>query len=137
MQSYDYWLMLCGIDKAVHVMLKDLNTILSYWGTILYNAKIDLQKYGHDELIIWKSGAIEREWRFRYNERWQVLCRQILMFGFFQSQSFRPIRLIGLDYGPLTSDWKIWHSEPTDASVGDFWRLIEKKEELMPGTWID
>jgi hypothetical protein len=42
-----------------------------------------------------------------------------------------------IEYGPEVRDWKIWWSEPTDRFVGDFWRLVEPKPSVMPGSWVE
>jgi hypothetical protein len=30
-----------------------------------------------------------------------------------------------------------WENEPTDEFAGEFWLMLDKKEEIMPGTWVD
>ena len=44
-------------------------------------------------------------------------------------------RVTGMSYGPNPEDWYIWLSEPSDSFVGDFWALVARPIETMPGEW--
>jgi len=95
----------------------DFDAVINTWATILCDAGVNLVDYGCREKLIWQNGNITKEW--------PITLR---------------VRLIGFEYGPSPSDWKIWQNEPTDIFAGEFWRTMERgevREELMPGTWID
>jgi hypothetical protein len=44
-------------------------------------------------------------------------------------------RVIGFAYGHSPEDWNIWLAEASDAFVGQFWDIIERPVEVMPGAW--
>ncbi|KAH8820779.1 hypothetical protein F5884DRAFT_827109 [Xylogone sp. PMI_703] len=81
--------------------------IVRLWVAELANAGVDLLSYG-ERTKIFKS-------RRRY----------------------LPYHLTGLIYGPTPDDWQVWASNPLDELAGEFWNLVEKPEERMPGSWIE
>ncbi|KAJ5670459.1 uncharacterized protein N7477_005822 [Penicillium maclennaniae] len=86
-------------------------TALRSWLTGLKAAGI-----GRKEVKLWKSGTVQREiFCVGGNEEWK--------------------RLINLVYGAYPSDWNIWFSECSDSYAGEFWDLIEREVEAMPGGW--
>ena len=97
----------------------DPSISLHIWITILYNAGVNLVEYGRREQLIWQSFDVIREWGTpldNYENRF---------------------RFVGFTYGRLPNDWRIWLNEPTDQYVGDFWMMLDKRIDIMPGTWID
>jgi hypothetical protein len=92
-------------------------TGLGSWLTELEAAGIDLDGFGQKEVNIWKSENIRRDFRSVSEKgvRWK--------------------RLINIVYGANPSDWNIWFSESSDSHAGEFWDLLEKETEVMPGSW--
>ena len=89
---------------------------LRSWLTGLKAAGVNLNRYGRKEVKLWKSGNVQRE----------ICC-----FGGRGEWK----RLINIVYGADPSDWNIWFSECSDSYAGEFWDLIEREVEAMPGGW--
>jgi hypothetical protein len=47
------------------------------------------------------------------------------------------VHLFSLSYGPNPEDWHVWFDNPVDEVVGEFWEMVEREEEIMPGTWVE
>lgn len=89
------------------------------WLEQLEAVGVDLSEYGKAEELIWKNQTIRREFWVRD----RVLEMHI------------SLRVIGFTHGPSPKDWHIWMSDPTDSYVGEFWEMIERPVEVMPGAW--
>lgn len=87
---------------------------LRSWLTGLEAAGFSLNGYGRKEVKLWKSGNVQR-------------ILEICAKG--------RIQLINVVYGASPSDWNIWFSECFDSYAGEFWDLIEREVESMPGSW--
>ncbi|KAJ5661899.1 uncharacterized protein N7477_009515 [Penicillium maclennaniae] len=74
-------------------------------------AGLDLERLGAIEWCIWKNESTQRE---------------------FNGGLHRVTRIA---YGPLPEDWGIWLSEPSDPFARDFWALVARPAEIMPGGW--
>ncbi len=48
-----------------------------------------------------------------------------------------PFRFLSLEFGPRPQDWRLWVSNPVDELAWQFWELVEREKQVMPGTWID
>jgi hypothetical protein len=99
----------------------ELNNGLQCWVSTLRDLGVDLIGYGQRETLLWSHGA--------------VLDRDVpLYYGpYYSGQK----RLLGFTYGPCPEDWRLLEDEPTDEFAGDFWQLVERKVEVMPGSWIE
>lgn len=95
------------------------NSAIQVWLSKLDSAGIDLVKYGETEQYLWKERAIGREFD-GWNIGEQMTDRQ---------------RVIGFTYGRYPEDWNMWLAETSDAFVGQFWDIIERPVEVMPGAW--
>ena len=101
---------------------------LNWWIERLYEAGVDLIGYGLKEKDIWGQVDVTQECTCHFHNAWSI------------DSGYPPsswTRLIGFSYGPSPTDWIFWESEPTDEFAGDFWLMLERKEEVMPGTWIE
>jgi len=98
---------------------------MNSWLSTLSDSGINLTEYGQAERSTWSS--VDYSLRFRINDQWDP----------FSDYYFGQRRLISFDYGPSPKNWKLWENEPTDEFAGDFWLMLDRKEEIMPGTWID
>jgi hypothetical protein len=110
----------------------DFNPIVRLWASELKLAGVDLITYGAKEKALWTFDVVNPDqWIYVGLQRSGPLCDpclgEFLYFHFLSS----------LEYGPDPEDWKVWVSNPMDEMAGEFWEMIEKKEEVMPGTWID
>lgn len=136
----DAWIGLChdflsvGID--IHYIVNGRTPLLSYiegwlsersslaangfvvqlWLEQLEAVGVDLSEYGKAEEFVWKNQTIRREL-----ETWRGISITL--------------RVIGFTYGPTPKDWHLWISDPTDSYVGEFWNMIERPVEVMPGSW--
>lgn len=81
------------------------------WLKDMKAAGVDLEKLGATEWCIWKDQSFQREFNGGLH------------------------RVIGITYGSRPEDWYIWQSEPSDSFVGDFWALVARPAEIMPGGW--
>lgn len=97
---------------------RNLELVMRLWISILFNSGVDLQVYGQRESLTWVN--IET-------------CTSLHDFDY----NFGQIRLLGFEFGPSLKDWKLWQNEQTDGFAGDFWQMIERRVEIMPGTWVE
>jgi hypothetical protein len=95
-----------------------MHRALKWWIQTLYEANIDLVEYGVKEKAVWDKMDVARE------------CCYVGPLQFWR-------RFIGFSYGPSPKDWVFWGNEPWAEYAGDFWLMLERKEEIMPGTWIE
>lgn len=105
--------------------------LLQRWALELQAAGVDLAAYGAKESDLWKSGAVDTSFKVfvcsSYDDPFALqLGGQWLKFHLFS-----------LSYGPSLEDWHVWFTNPVDELVGEFWEMIERKEEIMPGAWIE
>lgn len=91
--------------------LEDFHVGIRAWLKDMRAAGLDLETLGGNEWRIWKSGNVQREFNGGLH------------------------RVTGMAYGPSPEDWYIWLSEPSDSFVGDFWALVARPAETMPGEW--
>jgi hypothetical protein len=139
----DAWIGLCrdflrvGID--IHFIIHGRTPLMSYvegwlshwsssaanqfavqpWLEQLEAVGVDLSEYGKVEEFIWRNQTIQRQF-------WA--CDKSLKVNVM-------LRVIGFAYGPSSKDWHIWLSDPTDSYVGDFWNMVTRPVEVMPGAW--
>ena len=103
----------------------NLQHAIMSWISTLSDFGVDLREYGLQERSTWKP--VEISTKFIHSGPLDL----------FSDYYFGNRRLINFDYGPSPKDWRIWENEPTDEFAGEFWLMLDKKEEIMPGTWID
>ncbi|KGO60495.1 hypothetical protein PEX2_086770 [Penicillium expansum] len=139
----DTWIELCReflrVTNDIHTLVQKRTPFISFvvgylrywtwnppnpysvqmWLEQLETVSVDLNEYGRTEESIWKSGTIQREFG-----SWNGHLKEI-----------QSLRVIGFAYGPSPEDWRLWLSEPSDSYVGDFWRMVARPVEVMPGAW--
>lgn len=115
LEGYITWL-----DKKKYLVMA-WNSGFRVWLKDLQAAGVNLQQFGQNEEKVWKEELIdlEREY-FASESTWGVPWS-------------RP--LIGFSYGSSPNNWVLWLSERCDSFALDFWRLIEREIEVMPGGW--
>lgn len=90
---------------------EDFHIGLRAWLKDMKAAGIDLERFGATECRIWKNPSFQREFNGGLH------------------------RVISIAYGSYPEDWYIWQTEPSDSFVGDFWALVARPAEIMPGGW--
>jgi hypothetical protein len=100
-----------GVYRSSVVQPGSIHIGFRAWLSDLKAAGLDLEMLGATEWYIWKNERIRREFNGDLH------------------------RVIGIAYGPRPESWYIWLSEPSDSFVGDFWALIGRPFEIMPGSW--
>lgn len=98
---------------------KACNSAIQAWLCNLEAVGIDLAAYGETEQYNWMNKASRREF-----SAWNI-----------EEQCHDTQRVIGFAYGPSPKDWHIWLPEASDPFVGEFWDMIERPVEEMPGSW--
>lgn len=91
--------------------LDNLTAALRSLVVALAAAGVDLVHYGRRETALWLLISTE-------------------------DNLYRP-RIIGFEYGPDVSDWKIMTEQPGDQYAGIFWTLIEDPPREVPGSWYE
>ncbi|KAE9378461.1 hypothetical protein N431DRAFT_479482 [Stipitochalara longipes BDJ] len=90
---------------------------------------------------LYKLGVNLKEYGLKESLTWEPLEVQISYIGGQEDKNsdyyFPRRRVLGFSYGPYPEDWRVWESEATDEFVGDFWLMLDKREEIMPGSWIE
>jgi hypothetical protein len=110
----------CFVEKGL--VSVDINPILRVWLKSLQYSGINLNEFGDAEKQLFDKDLVEKEISIPWRSRNERLINQ---------------RLINFTYGSSTEDWYLWMSEPTDSLAGEFWEMMERKEEVMPGTWSE
>jgi hypothetical protein len=105
----------------------DPGKAMSFYITTLYDSGVNLKEYGVREYLTWEPLECQKGWTGGPG----------YYYSYFSYYYFGRRRLLGFSYGPTPGDWKVWENEPSDEFVGDFWSMVERKEEVMPGTWIE
>lgn len=95
------------------------NSAIQAWLGNLEAVGIDLAAYGETEQYNWMNKASRREF-----SAWNI-----------EEQCHDTRRVIGFAYGPSPKDWHMWLAEASDRFVGEFWDMIERPVEEMPGSW--
>jgi hypothetical protein len=102
----------------VEVAPSACNTALRIWLTDLKSVGVDLEDFGRAEKDLYNSRAIGKDYH---------VCSWV----------GGNHRLINFTYGTSPHDWHLWISEKSDLFAGEFWDMIQREEEVMPGAWPD
>ncbi|KAF5671028.1 hypothetical protein FHETE_4284 [Fusarium heterosporum] len=57
--------------------------------------------------------------------------------GVWNENHWVPVRLLDLQFGPSVSDWQIVWAPEFEWMASEFWKMIEKEDPIMPGSWIE
>ena len=93
------------------------DAVLKIWLGDLQISGLDLKSFGQIEEGLFRSGFVDK----RFNCYWD--------------RERDHVQLISFTYGSSPDDWKLWMSETSDGFVGDFWDLVERQGDVMPGAW--
>ncbi|KAL4986724.1 hypothetical protein BDW68DRAFT_188637 [Aspergillus falconensis] len=114
------------VQKGIQPIWYNFNAILRQWATELKLAGVDLETYGANEKFFNKTRGTKPELHFYFvYKRASIFLEAV------------PARILELAYGPEPEDWQVWVTNPVDELVGEFWEMVERKEEVMPGTWVE
>lgn len=111
---------------------RDLENALCVWISTLYDCGVDLNGYGVRESSTWFNLGEPTDAETKYTVYTTRGTRDYDSDYYFGKK-----RLLGFNYGPFPEDWRVWVNEPTDEFVGDFWLMVDKRVEAMPGTWTE
>ena len=95
-----------------------MSAMLKAWLLALESGGVDLAAYG------------KREVDFIHNQHksWEPP----------QAQNSPPgMRLIHIRYGAEVEDWELLWAEEIEAQAHEFWELVERPIDVVPGTWVD
>jgi hypothetical protein len=117
------------------------------WARNLQAAGVDLTEYGRREADILKeqmrgaldSNAIETS-RSSIRDSLPSYCATLKVqerAGVWNDKHWVPVRLLDLKFGPLASDWQIVWAPEFEWMACEFWKLIERQDPIIPGSWID
>lgn len=102
----------------------DPGKAMSFYITTLYDSGVNLKEYGLRESLTWES--LEAQKPCLGGPR-----------NYYSNYYFGRRCLLGFNYGPYPGDWRVWENDSTDEFVGNFWLMLDRREEVMPGTWIE
>ena len=108
----------------------DFNPALRTWAFELKSAGVDLEEHGE------KESAFIEEYGPCYHIYVGPLRSRSIQFPKGKGDIFL-FYVWKLTYGPEPEDWTVWVMNPIDELVGEFWEMVEREEEVMPGTWVD
>ncbi|KAJ5166408.1 uncharacterized protein N7482_005189 [Penicillium canariense] len=107
------------------------HSIIQSWALELQLAGVDLEKYGAKEKALLMSGVVDPD-------VYIYVGLQRSGPGIYPGKGEHlHFHFLSLEFGPSPKDWKLWASNPVDELVWQFWGMVEKREQVMPGTWID
>jgi hypothetical protein len=122
-RRYIYGLQVWTFDSAIQL-----------WASMMRDIGVDLETYGRTEDYLLHS---------EFTDCWipvAVLHTNEAHDSPLGSANLIRVavaRIIGLNYGPEPEYWHLWVTNPIDEFVGEFWEMVERSLEVMPGTWID
>ncbi|KAF6810015.1 ankyrin repeat-containing protein [Colletotrichum musicola] len=92
------------------------------WLKIVHSAGVDLIRYG-----LWEQ---------------RQRCSHNLMDTFDNLNWDTPqlqfvVHLVGFRIGSLPDEWSFWLVEEHKRYALDFWQMLDKRVEVMPGSWVD
>ncbi|KAH0437762.1 hypothetical protein CcaCcLH18_03658 [Colletotrichum camelliae] len=98
-----------------------LQSAITSWASILHMNGVNLLDYGCRERF---SELRNREGRIPDRSQYEVL-----RFSYF--------RILGITYGALPEQWKVWWSIYDYEYAGEFWHMVENSAFSIPGSWKD
>ncbi|KAF4920777.1 hypothetical protein CGCVW01_v006573 [Colletotrichum viniferum] len=110
----DGWNLLTTFDCVLQSAIKS-------WVTILYANGVNLLEYGYKESC---SAFYHREGRIPRRDQ-------------EAGHRYTYFRVVGITYGALPEQWKVWWSVYGLEYAGDFWRMVENPVVSIPGGWKD
>ncbi|KAH9230210.1 hypothetical protein K456DRAFT_545244 [Colletotrichum gloeosporioides 23] len=109
-----------------------LRSAITHWATILYESGFDLLQYGRNERDFYQDHG----W-YVSEETISRLDSEGYLMGIPYTCS-----LLGITYGALPTQWKLWWVTNDNNYAADFWNLVEGSNFNssgfnVPGGWTD
>ena len=125
------WMFACcvWVWTRSYISRQDLGKAMSAWISTLHDCGVDLKEYGLRESLTWVVLETLINTKTDYNTG---VTRK-----YDSNYYFGRKRLLGFSYGLFPEDWRIWENEPTDEFAGEFWLMLDRREEVMPGAWVE
>lgn len=98
-----------------------LQPAIESWASILHMNGVNLLDYGCKERL---SELQYREGRIPCWSKGEV-------------RRYNYFRVLGITYGALPEQWKVWWSIYDYEYAGEFWRMVENSAFSIPGSWED
>ena len=108
----------------------NLNQAMGILISTLFDSGVNLKAYGQRESLSWVN--LEESIGWKYTQYTTSGTR-----GYSSDYYFGRKRLLGFYYGALPEDWTVWQNEPTDEFAAEFWSMLDRRVENMPGTWVE
>lgn len=108
----------------------DVLVPVTLWLEMLYDAGVDLVKYGRKEKELRQEGRTTSHCSF---EVWPWDFLHPRLIGTWRR--FDKEFWISFEYGPKPSDWQFWLIEEMDDWFAEFWDMLDHPERAMPGAW--
>ncbi|KAL3458084.1 hypothetical protein BJX64DRAFT_292539 [Aspergillus heterothallicus] len=138
-RKYDCWMTPLVVYIASFALAKtalggritSIDFPLQVWLSELNRLGIDLKEYGEKEvgsqfgltphfglpmLGVWESSPTE----------FVSVCVEIFVS-----------RILAVTHSAEPEGWHAWLTNPFDELVGEFWEMVDRTMQVMPGTWID
>ncbi|KAG5663717.1 hypothetical protein KAF25_006302 [Fusarium avenaceum] len=120
---------------------------LQEWARNLQAAGADLTEYGRREADMLKEkmrGALDSNAiatsRNSVRDSLPSYCATLKVrerAGVWNDNHWVPVRLLDLKFGPFASDWQIVWAPEFEWMACEFWKMIERQDPVMPGSWVD
>lgn len=124
------------LSRGFHARFAIMEVAIRVWLETLESAGVNLQEYGSRELAALTSGEIRGEFPLDDIDVWKYRLTGKVQWNTHSNRNMT-LRLLRIQYGPSSQDWKLWWTEPTDELVGEFWHRIEWEMPRIPGSWIE
>ncbi|KAF3805894.1 hypothetical protein GCG54_00013567 [Colletotrichum gloeosporioides] len=110
-----------------------LRSAITHWATVLYDSGADLLYYGRKE----KNYYQDLGWYLSETTISRADSENRYMIGIPYTCSF-----LGITYGSLPDQWRLWWAPNINNYAADFWNLVENPGSTtsgfnVPGGWTD
>ncbi|KAL0934999.1 uncharacterized protein CTRU02_209590 [Colletotrichum truncatum] len=124
--------MLGNFDKCPpDVVEQAFQSAIWTWATTLYENGMDLLEYGRREKERYQNGGFFSRWGTNPSWLWErdLIYRK-------RSRVFL-IAILGITYGPLPEQWRLWWTPADLGFAEEFWNMVEDPIINIPGSWND
>lgn len=110
-----------------------LRSAITHWATVLYDSGVDLLHYGRKE----RNHYQDLGWYVSEMTISRVDSEDRYLIGIPYTCSF-----LGITYGSLPEQWKLWWAPNVNDYAADFWNMVENPGSApsgfnVPGGWTD
>ncbi|KAF6818104.1 hypothetical protein CSOJ01_01985 [Colletotrichum sojae] len=131
------WFLIFLLGSMAGLAPEDLDqfmqSAISLWTTCLYSNGVDLLDYGRREKEFYDGGMggfypqrARSPGSVRENEISEDASLRVFYF-----------RIIGITYGALPDQWRLWWTLVDDGYAEEFWELVKSSTCNVPGRWVD